>query len=195
MESKKINIKDRLPKYEAPKELWTKIEMQLNNLENEKPNAQLAAKLPQYKAPDIFKAGEPIKETKSFTFYALRIAAGIILILALGFGLKQFNNRTKTQISYSFEKEAISDTLTAVDFTSNDSDFKTLLHQKCTTNPGVCEQRDYEELYSQLKDIENEQKVLLQALKQYKSPEIESHLIRITNDKIKIENYILKLFS
>jgi hypothetical protein len=54
---------------------------------------------------------------------------------------------------------------------------------------------DYKELQKQLDDIAIEENALKQALEQYNSPELVSHLVRLTNDKIKLEKYILELFS
>jgi len=194
MRTDKINIKDKLPTYHAPTGIWNKIEEQLDILDQEQVSKSTSKKLPIYQAPDIFKNIAPQPKKRIISFTAVRVAASVILIIGLSIGFKQFRNRVNTQITHTIE--ASENNISRMDESlAFDSDFMAVLGEKCKTSPKVCEKSEYEELFAQLKEIEHEEEQLKEALKQFKSPEIESHLVRITNDKIKLENYILKLFS
>jgi tetrahydromethanopterin S-methyltransferase subunit G len=191
MEQKQINIKDKLPTHKAPASMWDRIEQQLDALNKEVLNISIASKLPNYTAPSLFDRIVPPAKTKNISLIWLQLAASIILLVGLGFGFKQFKNRTKTQITYTVENNTNKTIKSEIELSNIDADFNEVLSYNCQTKPKVCQMPDYKELQKQLEDIEREE----QNLKQYKSPEIEMHLIRITNDKLKIENYILNLFS
>ncbi len=194
MERKRINIKEKLPVYTAPVSLWGKIEEQLNILDNEQVNNNIKTKLPLYHAPDIFENISPPTKAKVISFYFTRVAASIILVIGLTFGFKQIRNKAHIEISHTIEQNSENLIVESIDIDFLNSEFKNILSQNCKIKPKVCNQSDYVELINQMKDIENETIKLQEILKQFKSADIENYLVRLTNDKLKIENYILKLF-
>ncbi len=195
MKEQNINIKNILPTHKAPEGMWDKIEEQLDFLDEEKIDKKIKAKLPSYHAPEIFENIAPPPKAKMILFYLTRVAAVAVIVIGFTFGFKQVRNKAHIEISHSFEQNTKQNTIEHTDLFLLDNEFKDILSQICKTKPGVCEKKEYEELYAQLKDIENETIKLQEVLKQFKSPDIQSHLVRLTNDKIKLENYILNLFS
>lgn len=192
--SPKTNLlKEKLPTYKAPEGLWTKIEAQLNMFDAADANKKMIAKLPTYVAPNVFDKIAPKTFTLSLNwFYA---AASIVLLLGFGFGFKYLQNKPSTQISYRLDTHTPRLVETESMLLNVDTDFSALLNYNCQTQPKVCEMPDYKELQKQLDDITVEENALKQALEHYNSPELVSHLVRLTNDKIKLEKYILELFS
>lgn len=194
MSRNKINIKDRLPIYSSPDSIWDKIEHQLNVLDKEDINKKFVEILPTYSAPNGFEEIMPLKRSKPFIFNLIQIAASIILIIGLTFVYKQFKNKASVEITHSIEYNVVASLNGSSQQYAIDSDFDTILEQKCKANPNICELKEFDDLFAQLKDIEIEEHELKKAFEQFKTPDIENYIIKITNDKIKLEKYILQLF-
>lgn len=194
MSKKKTTLKERLPIHPSPNDIWQKIDQHLDSLENENIDSNVVMIMPIYRAPDIFEQIKPKKRVRSISFITLKIAASIILILALPFTFKHIKNKARITVIHTVENQYKKPSITITQ-TTIDADFKAILNQKCQTNPNICQLKEFDELFTKLNEIELEERELKKAYEQFKSTEIESHILRILTDKIKIESYILQLFS
>jgi hypothetical protein len=193
MSQKTNKLKEKLPTYTSPEGLWAKIDSQLNEFDAADVDKNIINKLPTYVAPTVFDIISP--KTFSLSLNWIYAAASIVLLLGFGFGFKHLQNKPSTQISYRLDTNTPRILETENMLLTIDTEFSALLNYNCKTQPKVCEMPDYKELQKQLDDIAIEENALKQALEQYNSPELVSHLVRLTNDKIKLEKYILELFS
>ncbi len=189
------NIKDKLPTYKASDCVWDKISGHLDYLDKESGSNQLIEKLPGYTAPNLFDSIITRKKKKTNYLSLVKIAASIIIMIGTTLTYSYFQTQPKSTITYSYEQQIPTNGDQLFNIEIQSTEFTTLLAIKCKTSPNICGNKEYEDLYSRLKEIEREEKILKSALEEYNDPNIENHLIRITNDKLKIEKYLLNLFS
>lgn len=194
MSEKNKHIRDILPQHHAPKDSWSIIVDFLDSIEKQ-PSDNIKSKLPEYNAPDIFgKIETEIKPTRKLN-PILKVAASITILLTLAFLLNQYTNLWSLRVTHSVEKSEKPVKFTN-DFTiETSSEITNILAQQCKIKPQVCSKPEYNTLQKQLAEIENEINELKEALSTYNDPNLEKHLIRLANDKVKIETYLLKLFS
>ncbi|MBI9069138.1 MAG: hypothetical protein JEZ09_17715 [Salinivirgaceae bacterium] len=193
--SKKVDIKNKLPKHIAPDCVWTKIATHLDYLDNQNNNSRLATKLPTHTAPDIFAKIQVEKRSKTKFISYRNAAAAILILVSTSIGITTYLVKNNANIAHTIEMEPESTTNTNIFNFQTSNEFSYILSQSCNAQPEVCNKPEYENLQKQLNDIEKEIETLKQALSTYKDPNLEKHLVRLINDKVKLEKYLLNLFS
>ncbi|MBN2520902.1 MAG: hypothetical protein JXB17_10385 [Bacteroidales bacterium] len=199
-EQKKYNLKkaiDQLPAYKAPDKIWGNIAKRMDNMNA--PLQRAIQDLPVFKVPE--KIWNTIEEglekeggKKVFLFQkqVIRIAASIIVLLAIGYLVKYFIVPPDKDLIYSVE---IVEDDTGIDFMPTvDTGSSDIILSNCKKNPEVCESPLFIELENQLKELKAEQEKLQKILKGNPDPQLIKFLYRMENDRVEIEKKIIKMF-
>lgn len=187
-------LSHKLPKYSPNDNIWDKIENDL--IESEKSeNTFLDRKLPKYSAPEEIWDKIDVETQKTNyrigNFFLIKTAAVILLLIGLGAVLQIVNNESRIYEIRIHEQVGKED---VVDKEKINIGFSNLLAENCTLQPEICTKSDFLELKKQFGQLEKEESHLKEQLELYNDNQLKGYLNKISNEKLKIEKYMLNMF-
>lgn len=201
MKRKQKNIFQKLPTYTPNKSVWRNIEDKLDT-HNINTNPDLFKnKLPQYNAPDrVWKNIESTLQKnnkRKILFYSTKIAASFILIIGITFIIKSYlsNNFNDYNILYEIEYTSDSEGIMGLDFIDNSIELNKILADKCEYSPKICNNENFIELKDIFNKLVVEKNSLKNQFKKFKDPKTITSLIKIENEMVNIEKYMLEMFN
>lgn len=201
MKRKQKYISQKLPTYTPNERVWKKIEDKLGTNSKNANSDLLRNKLPQYNAPNkVWKNIESTLQRNSkrkILFYSTKIAAAFILLVGITFIIKSHlsNNFNNYKISYDVAYTSDSEKTLIPNFNDNSVELNRILADKCKHSPKICNNENFIELNDILNKLVVEKNSLNNQFKKFKDPEIKNSLIKIENEKVKIEKYMLEVFN
>jgi len=174
-------IHKKLPVFEAPKEIWGRIEERLNEtgvMDNVKKSTPVSSILKN-------KTGISIKIKYS-------VAASIALLLGLGIWKYIYHIEMNGTIIYTVES---SETIEKFQPEINDdtqNTMNTIISQNCKFRPQVCKTSLYKSLDQQLNDIKKEIETMEPMIKGG-DPQLLKYFYRLNNERVEIEKRMVKI--
>jgi hypothetical protein len=189
-------MRNKLPKYTVPEHCWKNIETILDALETNCKQEPLVGKLPKYSAPNLLEVD--IEKAPPFVLKAMvKWSAAAILLLSIGVASIHLSTAffKISTIAYSTEALEGKQKEGALFNIEDQGNVEAMLAQACRRNPSVCENEEFQRLKQELQTINQEIGILEIEYEKYSDAQIQKHLIRITNDKLKIEQFLYKLIK
>jgi hypothetical protein len=188
----KFNFK--LPGYQAPEDLWARVEEKLQNQHSNLTNAILD--MPVFKAPEntwemIDYELNKIRTLKQKNTIRLliRISAAAALVLSIGYSIliwdwgkyrnQDIQQRSKTEIYKMDDKE--------------DTGIETIYNPAlCQSNPQICNTTLFKSLDKELNDIKAEIETMKPMIKG-NDPQLLKYYYRLVNERAEIEKRMVKI--
>jgi hypothetical protein len=179
------NIKNSLPKFEAPGELWERIEERLNN--EDSINKTVEKSTP---AVLILK-----KVSGKSLFIKYSIAASIVLLLGLSTWKFTRQSGTNGKIIYSVESSGTIEKIQPEINDDTENNLNTMISEYCKFSPGVCNSSRFLDLQKELTDINKVYDELKEKITRDPNDQLYKYLFRIENERVTVQKELLQIFK
>jgi hypothetical protein len=159
-------LADVLPEYILPKDIWPAIEQDLDN-----------------------------RKIHKIRFAYLRIAAGIVALIGLGFLVKEFVGYKADKGTITYSVETVDNSNLHINEIIQDIPENENIKTLCQNNPVVCSTQQFEELTRQFDDVTGEMQEITKIIKENNDPQLLRYYYRLENQKAEIEKKMIRIIT
>jgi hypothetical protein len=179
------NIKNSLPKFEAPANIWGRIEEKLNE-------EGLVDNTAKHWKPSsmILNKHKRIPLTIKYS-----IAASIVFLIGLSIWKFTDHSNTNGKLIYSVESSETIETIQPEINNDTQNTMNDMISQNCKNSPGICTSPRFLDLQKELTEINKVYDELKEKINQDPNDQLYKYLFRIENERVAVQKELLQIFK